>query len=636
MIILEIPVFSMIAIGALAFVAFLAVMLSAFLKKAAPGTAIVKTGFGLTQAAISTSSAIVIPLLHKAETIDMTVKTIRIRRRDKDSLSCADGIRAEVEVDFYIKINPVDEDIRRVANSVGCTRASSLETIRELFEAKFSDALKTAGSKLSFDQLYQNRRAFKDEILIALGQEGESDIVLNGYRMDDVAIQYLEQLPLDQHDQNNVLDAKGIKEIAQRTSSEAESANQRLNEKNVTIATQNQMAETKQLEINQDLAQKRAKQRREIQEVEAKEAAIAEKTRQEQETVAEQANIARELSLRIAEQKKQEEIMIAEKVKEKAIQVAEEDKAKAIELAKIQRESAIADQTREKLVMLEKTALQEAQKIKAEEQAVTVKAVEVAQRDKQIEVIASEKEAQVQLTTQKVEADSKAYNILKESQTKLDAAELDLQAADKRAKTEIIEAEKEAKKELTAQNVSADMEAYRLRTVAQAKLEAAELEYKAAEKQAESIRQIGQAQAEALLAKIQAENTISTNKILSEASQALIPLLPQIIEKLMLPAEKIDSIKFLHISGMEGLNGQNNQNNNLPTSPVNSIVNTLMSVGLAMPLLKEVMNSLKSKEELSDIFKVIKDVPGAEKLLKYVEEYGDKKPEKVLKADEVE
>jgi len=301
-----VPSFVFLAGGIILFFIFLLALLRAFLKKASPGTALVKTGFGLQQASISTSSAIVIPLLHRIETIDLTVKTVRIKRREHESLSCKDGIRAEVEVDFYIKINAMDEDIRRVASAVGCERASDIKIIRELFEAKFSDALKTAGSKLTFDSLYQNRTEFREQIIKALGQESESDVILNGYRLDDVAIQYLEQLPLSQHDSENVLDSQGIKEIAQRTASQAEAANLRLREKEVRIAEQNQAAETRQLEITQDLQFKGETQKREIAEKQLKERALAEKTKQEQESIEQQAGIARELAINLANQKKEE------------------------------------------------------------------------------------------------------------------------------------------------------------------------------------------------------------------------------------------------------------------------------------------------------------------------------------------
>lgn len=140
---------------------FLLVLLSMFNKfliKAEPGQALVKTGFGTARPKIYLSSSFVLPLLHRINTIDLTVKTVRIDRRKEESLSCADGIRAEVAVDFYIKINSLEEDIRHVASTIGCERATDTEALRELFEAKFADALKTAGSKLKFDQLYQNRR----------------------------------------------------------------------------------------------------------------------------------------------------------------------------------------------------------------------------------------------------------------------------------------------------------------------------------------------------------------------------------------------------------------------------------------------------------------------------------------------
>ena len=603
---------------------------SKFLRKAAPGTAIVTTGFRLAKASVSTSSSIVIPLLHKVETIDLTVKPVRIRRRKHDSLSCADGIRAEVEVDFYIKINAIDEDIRKVANSVGCQRASSLDTIRELFEAKFSDALKTAGSKLSFDQLYQNRKEFKDEILKALGQEGDHDVVLNGYRLDDVAIQYLEQLPLTEHDESNVLDAQGIKEIAHRTAAETESANQRLNEKTIRIAEQNQSAETRQLEIEQDLAIKRAKQEREIRETRSREEATAKKTQEEQNTLAETAEIERRRSIEISQQQVQEEIAVKEKSREKAQMVAEEDKNKAIELAKIRRESEVAEQLKEKLSMLEQTALQEAQKIRAEEHAVTVREVEKANREKQIELINAEKRASTQLTAQKVTADTKAYNLLKESESSFQAAEFDLKATEIEAKKEIIEAEKEAKKELLAKNVEADMQAYAMKTVAQASLEASALDFEAAEKQAEAIRRKGLAEAEVLRARLEAENSIGRNKIMAEAIKDLIPLLPTIVEKLMAPAERIESIKYLNINGLNnlGANGEA-QPVNSAGSPMGGIVNTLLNVGLAMPMIKEIVRTLSADSEVGDLLSMVRKAPGGQKLLDYIEGFGSEEIEEV-------
>ncbi len=566
----------LIPAGALViFVMFIFVLLSSFLRKTEPGTALVKTGLGLSVPRISTSSTIAIPLIHRTETIDLTVKIVKIVRRGGDSLSCADGIRAEVEVDFYVKINSVDEDIRRVATTIGCSRASNLQTIKELFEAKFADALKTAGSKLTFDQLYQNRHQFRDEILISLGHTQGGDVVLNGYRLDDVAIHYLEQLPLTRHDENNVLDAKGIKEIAQRTSGEAESANKRLREREVTIAEQNREARIKQLQIEQDIREKEAMQQREIQERVSRENALAEKTRQEQQAIEQQATIEKERTVRIAEEKKMQEIKVVETERERAILVAQEEKNKSAEIAKIQRESATAEQLKEKLAMLEETAKQEALKIKAEEQAVTVRSVEIANRDKQIEIINAEKQASV---------------------------------------------------EVTKKNVDADTEAYKLMTIAKAKKDAAELDYQAAEQQAKALLELGNAEAAALAAKLNAENSIGRNAILSQGLEKVIPMLPEIIEKLMLPAEKIDSIKFLHINGMNGLaGGGEGSNGSLVPSGGNmgNIIGTMMNVGLMLPVMKEVVRTLRQDGEVAELIENLKQFPGGENLLQYIENYGE-------------
>ncbi len=555
---------------AVVFLIFIFTLLNAFLKKAAPGTALVKTGLGFSYPQVSTSSSIVIPLLHRIETIDLTVKIVKIVRKGSDSLSCADGIRAEVEVDFYVKINSVEEDIRRVATTIGCDRASNLQTIKELFEAKFADALKTAGSKLTFDQLYQNRHQFRDEILIALGHTQGGDVILNGYRLDDVAIHYLEQLPLSKHDENNVLDAKGIKEIAQRTSVEAESANKRLREKEITIAVQNQEARTRQLQIEQDLKEKESIQQREIKERVSKENALAEKTKQEQESIEQQAFIEKERAVKIAEEKKLQETKVVEALREKAILVAQQEKEQAVEIAKIQRETMTAEQLKQKLAMLEATAKQEALKIKAEEQAITVKAIEVANRQKQIEVTNAEKEAQVQL----------AKN-----------------------------------------NVESDTEAYRLMTIAKAKKEAAELELQAAVNQAKAIMEIGNAEAKALAAKLEAENSIGRNAMLAQALEKLIPLLPQIIEKLMLPAEKIDSIKFLHINGLANQNGETGVNT--PITSTGGVIGTLMNVSMLLPVMKEVVKTLKTDNDLSSVLENLKQFPGGENLLKYIENFNE-------------
>ncbi len=566
-----------LVVGAVLLVGFVISLFNKFLVKAAPGQALVKTGFGADAPRVYLSSAFVVPLFNRVDTIDLTVKTVRIVRRKYESLSCADGIRAEVEVDFYIKINSIGEDIGHVATTIGCGRASDTEILRELFEAKFADALKTAGAKLTFDQLYQNRRLFRDEILKALGQEGEGEVVLNGYKLDDVAIQFLEQLPLEQHNEDNVLDSRGRKEIAQRTSSEVEAANQRLRQKEVTIAEQNREARLRQLQIEQDIKEKEAAQKREIHEAEAREDAATQRTVAEQERMAEEARILRDKQVTVANELKQQEVMAAEIerqraieladeqkrqqveqaqiARERAIKVAEQQKIQEVEIARIQREAAEAEALREKLKMLEETALQEAEKIRAEEKAQTVRALEIAQRQKSIEVIEAEKRAQVEKAMQQVEADVSAYEI---------------------------------------------------RNLAQARLDAAALDSEAAEKQALAIEVVGRAEAERERLRLDAQNVIGERALLAQTLQQLIPLLPQLTAELMKPAEHIDSIKILNVTGMGGQGDGAPQ----PHPVASGVLGTILQTGMALPVLKELLGALQGRDGVTDVAHALRSLPG--------------------------
>ena len=124
---------------------------------------------------------------------------------------CKDNIRADIKVKFFVRVNKSVDDVLRVAQAIGCERASHQETLDNLFSAKFSEALKTVGKAMDFVDLYQARDHFRDEIIRQIGQD------LSGYHLEDAAIDYIEQTPLEKLDPQNILDAQGIKKITQLT-----------------------------------------------------------------------------------------------------------------------------------------------------------------------------------------------------------------------------------------------------------------------------------------------------------------------------------------------------------------------------------------------------------------------------------
>ena len=72
---------------------------------------------------VSFSDRVVIPVLQRAETIDLTVQTIEVDCRGKHGVVCHDNIRADITLTYYIHVNRTAEDVLKVADSIGCARA---------------------------------------------------------------------------------------------------------------------------------------------------------------------------------------------------------------------------------------------------------------------------------------------------------------------------------------------------------------------------------------------------------------------------------------------------------------------------------------------------------------------------------
>lgn len=159
---------------------------------------------------VTFASALVLPIIQRGELIDLSVKKIVIARRGRDGLSCRDGIRADLEATFLMRVNRQVEDILRVAQSLGAERAGDQKTLEDLFTASFSEALKIVAKRLDFEELYTMREDFRDQVLNVIGAD------LNGFVIDHLAIDSLRQTPLDQLDPDNILDAQGIKKIRSR------------------------------------------------------------------------------------------------------------------------------------------------------------------------------------------------------------------------------------------------------------------------------------------------------------------------------------------------------------------------------------------------------------------------------------
>jgi uncharacterized membrane protein YqiK len=272
---------------------------------------------------VTFSGGIVLPIVNKAEIMDLSVKTIEIARHGKEGLICADNIRADIKVTFFVRVNKTVDDVLRVAQSIGCARASDPKTLEELFNAKFSEALKTVGKKMEFEELYTKRDIFKDQIIQVIGKD------LNGYVLDDAAIDYLEQTPVSSLDPSNVLDSLGIEKITKITTIANIATNQLRQTEKMELGRQNLTAQEAIYRFEQQQAEAEAKKNKEVAVATAREDNEAQRFRLDEEK--------RTL---VERQRAEEAIQMAEQAKLRAVQVSEQGRIREVEVEKVRVQKA--------------------------------------------------------------------------------------------------------------------------------------------------------------------------------------------------------------------------------------------------------------------------------------------------------
>lgn len=166
------------------------------------------------EARVSFGDAIVPPFVARGELVDCSVHTLAIACEGKDSLRCSDQIRVDVRAEFQIAINRTADDVLEVVQTVGAARAGEPAVLRELFAGKLVDALGTVVAHFDLDSLVRRRQDVRDRVLEIVGSD------LNGFVLHELAITRSEQVPLEQLDPSNILDAEAIRRITERTSEE--------------------------------------------------------------------------------------------------------------------------------------------------------------------------------------------------------------------------------------------------------------------------------------------------------------------------------------------------------------------------------------------------------------------------------
>jgi len=514
-------------------------MIVAFFKKVDQGKALIINKMRGKDPIVTFTGGVVLPIIHKSEIMDISLKTIDIDRRGHEGLICNDNIRADIKVTFFVRVNKTTEDVLKVAQAIGCSRASSQSTLEELFSAKFSEALKTVGKQMDFEDLYKERDKFRDNIIELIGKD------LNGYVLEDAAIDFLEQTPLSSLDANNVLDSQGIRKIKQLTAIQHVQTNQFENEERMKIEQQNVTASETLAELEKRRADAQLKKDREIANLRDREKAEIESVAEQERTRSEQARITAEEEIGKREVNKQREIEVAEQnrlrvvgIETEKVQLAREQEVIArereIELQRIEKQKALEEKRREiaevirERVAVEKTVAQE------EELTKELKAVAEANRFKQVRIIKAEAEAQ-EVLVRDIKTAEAAHEASKfKAQEKIVMADAEREVSDKVAMAKIrmaegIQAESAAQglaqvkvKEANALAIEkegiaeARAQLEKMQAIAKGEEEKGLAQVRVKEANAAAIQKQGSAEAKALFEKMQATAKGEEEKGLAE------------------------------------------------------------------------------------------------------------------------
>jgi len=377
------------------------------------------------------------------------------------------------------------------------------------------------------------------EFVMQVQKAVTEDLSRNGLELESVSLTELDQTSREFFKDTNAFDAQGLAKLTEITESKRRERNQIEQDTRLAIEQKNLEVERESITIKQIEEQARLAQ---VQEIEMSRAA-------------QEARIARERAERQREGR-EAEILSEQAVKEANINadksIASRDilRKRELEIENQEARIAIAKKSEELSKADADAALARSGMVKAEEQVKTVQEVAAAERAKEIVVIKAREQAE-----------QDAVKVIV-------AAEADRKAAEDLA---------------TAVRTQAQAAADRVRIIAEADAKRFEVE------------------AVGLQAINEAKNLLGEAIMAFEVRKELVAKLEQVIAATMKPAEKIDSIRMLHINGMPGQlgggapaagggegSGSAPGGQGLP----NQLVNALLQYRLQVPMVEKMLAEL--------------------------------------------
>ncbi len=581
---LDANLFITIVGSAVALMVIFLLVYRSFYKKAPADSALVISG-GRKKRVIFGGS-LINPLTNTTQLISLNTLQLPVERTGQAALITKDSLRVDLEAQFYVKIEPNEQDVLKAVASLGDKTLTPSE-VNKLLEGKLVGVLRSVAATMDLQELHEKRQQFSDQVQEAC----RDDLEQNGFKLESVAVTNLDQTPLDALDENNRFDVVAIQTIKQEVedrqteTARIEHENQVRREENrlkaeLEIKQREEETETQALEVAKRLDFAQEDQRKAIATNKAEQEREIEAHQFEQQQAVEEARIRQEEAVKSTEILQKQRLETARIEQERRVQETEIAQKQTVEVARVQQEQMVEEAQIQRSLTVERAKI---------EQERAVEEASIASRIVLVEKEREEKEAQaqnaIQVSIKEKQREAALTELLEVSAQKAraEASVLTAEAveeAERQSQIALIRAEQEADEERIAKERDADAEAYAVVKTAKAELEAAEVKAQAQRILAEALLVEAKAKADGEEASIAAKNQADSKVLISDAILALVEALPEVTNELMKPAERIESIRVLDLGNGSNGNGSNG---------MNRILSSIVNAGAAVPLFKEIV-----------------------------------------------
>ena len=504
-------------------------------RRSSKETSFVRTGLG-GQKVVMNGGAFVLPIVHEVTPVNMNTLRLEVRRGRDSALITKDRMRVDVVAEFYVRAQATPAAIAAAAQTLG-RRTMQPESLKELVEGKFIDALRSVAAEMTMEHLHEKRGEYVRRVRQAVAE----DLLQNGLELESVSLTGLDQTNMEFFNPSNAFDAEGLTRLTEEIERRKKIRNDIEQDTLIQIRNKNLEAERVQLDIDRESEYARLEQQREVETRRAAQQANLARERAVSERESEEARIESRLQIeraKIAQERALDEDRIA---RERDTQRLEVERRKALELAEQERAIAIAAKSKAQSEAQAEAEIARAKAVAAEEKVFSARETEIAERRKQIELIAAAQDAE------------------------RDGIRVRFQAEAERSAA----ADHAAAARLTAEG---EAESDKIRALA------AKLRY---EIEAEGKRMLNEA-----------ANVLSPESRASEARLRIIDRIEGIIRESVKPMENIEGIKILHVDGLGGGGGGAGPAGEAPANFSDSVVNSALRYRAQAPLVDSLLREI--------------------------------------------